>query len=1186
MVHGGGKTLTWIVLSIMGSIVADAMPSFGQIVPDRSLGSESSTVSTNVPLGNDITKLIEGGAVRGNSLFHSFQEFNVNNGQQVYFANPTSIDHIIGRVTGSNVSEIFGRLGVLGNANLFLLNPQGFVFGPNASLDISGAFTASASQSLLLGNGLEFSATNPDSAPLLTINQSPGLGDWLNPTGAIANQGTLSVGQDLTLVGKTLDLSGELNAGNNLTLQASESLQIRDRPTAPSIAFAGSQILIEAPENLEITVLNHPDSGLFSGGDMIFRSANTIITDAYFSSGGNFRLEQMNGDLGTAKSPGDPIIRASGNVSFDNYSGASLHILAGGSVTINNIEITGAEPGNSIQENVTLSDGITTVAIDGNAQPTVDIRAGTTNFNPPGITGSSTGLSSSLNTTGTATSAAISINNIVNPGGLVFLTNQDRSNQELSGEISVNSINGFGSVNGASVFINSKGGININQVIEVSGESGNAGDVFLLAEGDISLPIEAQVLAYGLGGVGGNITLKSDSAINATYLESITFGEGTGGDIRMIAPQITIGDPSLTEPPTGQLGSIAAVLLGKGQGGNVEIEADRLQLSGGNIAIVTAENSLGDSGNMTINADSIVLDNNSLVVAVAMSGNGGDTGDIEVETNNLTIRDGSQLNSQLRGVGNNGDVKVTATDSINITGILDIGPSAIVNEVFLTGIGNGGAIEIQTGSLTITEGGQIRSSTNGTGNSGPIKITADNAIRIDGFAAVPDNTESPFINSLIISGVRPTAVGNGNDITITTNRLIASNGGGITASTQGEGNSGNISIVANEFAVFEGDPSPLSPLRERPFESGAFVAVLAQENAEEDTVTIGNGGILTITTPYLSVLNGAQLRSELATGAQGNTGTIVLNVSDSILLSGAQTGLFSNTEPETTGNGGSIFIDPERLEIKDGAGISVDSQGSGTGGRVEIRADELILENQGFISAETASNNGGDITLQVPDLLLLREGSRISTTAGTSGAGGNGGNIRISTNVLATIPDENNDIAANAFLGSGGNVDITTEGIFGFNFPEQPTPFSDITASSQFGVSGTVVLNNPEVDPSSGLVELSDKVSDPSDKLLVGCAVAEENSFTVTGRGGLPEDPTAPLGGQTLLSDVRDFVTRQNQEPSDRSLDNSISSIREAPIIVEANSWAINEQGTIELVTTLPQETSQKNVYICHNVSH
>ena len=123
-----------------------------QIIPDGTLGSESSrTVPDTV--NNLPSDRISGGATRGSNLFHSFREFNIGEGRGAYFENPSGIANIFTRVTGGQSSNILGTLGVQGNANLFLINPKGIVFGPNARLDLRGSFIGSTADSIVFNNG-------------------------------------------------------------------------------------------------------------------------------------------------------------------------------------------------------------------------------------------------------------------------------------------------------------------------------------------------------------------------------------------------------------------------------------------------------------------------------------------------------------------------------------------------------------------------------------------------------------------------------------------------------------------------------------------------------------------------------------------------------------------------------------------------------------------------------------------------------------------------------------------------------------------------------------------------------------------------------------------------------------------------------------------------------------------------
>jgi filamentous hemagglutinin family protein len=179
-------------------------------------------VQSNEQVGGTIADLIQGGATRSPNLFHSFVQFNVAEGQQVYFANPNGINTILGRVTGVDASEILGTLGVDGGADLFLLNPNGIVFGPNAQLEIAGSFTASTAETLLLGDNLEFRATNPNPVPLLTVDIQPGISGIISgnvpAVGNILNQGRLAVGpgESLTLYGNEVTSRGTLRAPGGL----------------------------------------------------------------------------------------------------------------------------------------------------------------------------------------------------------------------------------------------------------------------------------------------------------------------------------------------------------------------------------------------------------------------------------------------------------------------------------------------------------------------------------------------------------------------------------------------------------------------------------------------------------------------------------------------------------------------------------------------------------------------------------------------------------------------------------------------------------------------------------------------------------------------------------------------------------------------------------------------------------
>ena len=143
-----------------------------QLLPDNSLGNENSVINSI----NSLEDRIDGGAIRGSNLFHSFQEFNIGNNKSVYFNNSTSIQNILTRITGNNSSQIFGKLGVLGDVNLFLINPNGIVFGKNSTLDIKATFVGSTASLINFEDGKTFSAVTPDTKQLLIISEPVGFG--------------------------------------------------------------------------------------------------------------------------------------------------------------------------------------------------------------------------------------------------------------------------------------------------------------------------------------------------------------------------------------------------------------------------------------------------------------------------------------------------------------------------------------------------------------------------------------------------------------------------------------------------------------------------------------------------------------------------------------------------------------------------------------------------------------------------------------------------------------------------------------------------------------------------------------------------------------------------------------------------------------------------------------------------
>ncbi|HEY9850739.1 MAG TPA: filamentous hemagglutinin N-terminal domain-containing protein [Leptolyngbyaceae cyanobacterium] len=1321
---------------------------YPQIIPDNSLGAEGSFVTPS--RGRE---LIEGGAIRDNSLFHSFREFNVNNGQQVYFVNPSGIDNIFSRVTGSNLSRIFGTLGVNGRASLFLINPNGIIFGANARLDIKGLFTATTADSVVFNN-YQFSASNPLAPPILKINITPGLqyGE-IHPAGEINNQGILAVGQDLNLIGGKLNLEGQLYAGNNIVLLATDNVTIRDTFTQPFIAKAGGNLLVQGNQTVDIFALNHPDSGLFSGGSMVLRSANTILGDARYQAGNNFRIERLDGSLGSLSSPKDPVIRANGDVFFDSYQGASLHILAGGKVEIpGTIRVEGADTiANSInptssptEANIILSDG-SAIAINGNAEPTVDIRAGTTAFATP------------FTETGNPTSADINIGSIVFAdannipiAGRVFLTNQYQPNPNLSGNIQLNNtakaaIQNTGLTGGGNVDIDSRGSITIDGPINVSAGfdrntksfGGNAGDVRLIAKDNIIFTPNSAIFSGGL--LGGNITLKTDADIQligtdfAPIITSVSFsdvpgmaggninvnakslflsngalldtrtsgaanagdvtiittsgieltgedsagstsgissrvdvgGTGNSGNLRVESPRLVLRDGTFiatavfgdgiagdlnvkardielvgTSANASVVSGLAAFVEpgGTGKAGNINIETERLTVRDG--GVVTAENrGIGEGGNLTVKAREVNVIGistvnpdlaSALAVAVTQAPTDKSGGNLIIETERLSVLNGAQISVDVEKSGNGGNLQVSAQE-IEVIGYALAGPSSLSALLVQEATGKSGNVSIETQRLTIAEGGQVRVDTFGNGDAGNLAIKAQ---QVEVIGTTINSQFPSSIGALVLGGT-----GKGGNITIETDRLLARDGGQIGAATFGNGDGGTLTINAREIELIGVAPN-------EKFTSGLASSV-------QPTAT-GNGGNVTVVTSNLSVRDGAAVT--VSTQGKGNGGELTINAQKVEITGKSAIGERATSLQAVSGGlgeAGAIKIDTQQLMVGDGARVSVEARGAAKAGDLEVRASDITLDggaigaetesgsqgninlaidnslnlqnnsrisaatingqggtltvnaqnaivldnasqisssatgdggiggniemsggrlqarDRSTIQATTQSGNGGNITLNIADLLILRNNSNISSTAGQAGAGGDGGNITINSPFIVTFPTENSDITAQAYEGKGGNINLTVQSIFGLQVADEISDITnDISASSRLGIDGTVDINTPDIDPSQGLIELLSNLTDPANQIVAGCPAEGGNRFVVTGRGGLPEDPRQALRGQVVMQDLRNRTESNIGRIRDR--ENFAIANPKQPII-EAQGWILNPQGKVELVDNISQ---------------
>jgi filamentous hemagglutinin family protein len=269
---------------------------------------------------------ISGGTQAGQNQFHSFQQFGVNAGQTANFMANPNIANILGRVTGGDASLINGILKVTGsNANLFLINPSGIVFGKDASLNVPAAFTATTANGIGFGNGNWFNAMTSGRSETIGANNYASL--TANPTsfgfvgtsGSLVNAGNLSVnpGQSIALVGGTVVNTGTIAApGGNITIAAipgEKMVRIGQAGTVLSLDLPTSdRALINAPIT---TPLSLP--ALLTGGS-IPSAMGVVVEDGVIKlTGGSASVNGTLNANGTGlQSGGNVVAYADNHLSF------------------------------------------------------------------------------------------------------------------------------------------------------------------------------------------------------------------------------------------------------------------------------------------------------------------------------------------------------------------------------------------------------------------------------------------------------------------------------------------------------------------------------------------------------------------------------------------------------------------------------------------------------------------------------------------------------------------------------------------------------------------------------------------------------------------------------------------------------------------------------------------------------
>ncbi|MBE9157954.1 filamentous hemagglutinin N-terminal domain-containing protein [Nodosilinea sp. LEGE 06152] len=1037
------STLPVCGVLVLGAIatLAAAPPTLAQLVPDTTLGAENSTVTPSALVQGNLVELIGGGAVQGGNLFHSFLEFNVDAGQRVYFANPAGVEAIFSRVTGGNPSNIFGTLGVDGTADLFLMNPNGLVFGPSARLDVQGAFTATTASAIQFGEQGSFDAADPNPLPILTVDPSA---LWFNQLsqGAITSQGILDVeaGQNLVFAGGDLTLDGSiLNVGS----AAGGRIELGAVAGEGAVAFApnGGLVFSETLGRADILIGNGSalDVTANNGGSIALTGRNITISGSQLSAG-------IPPGLGTSQSQSGNIqIRATETVRIEDNSlvnnvifGNAIGNLGTIEIEANNLtarrsQISASTIGSGnagninirVAENIFLDDAnVFSLGGRGVTANAGDINLETTNLalvNGAQISASTFGVGATGNVVVNARdrvsldgfpSAIFSsiFGSSPTPGGNIEITAREfllTNSAKLD-----TSVNGQGE--GGDVIINAQDGVIIDGI-----QSGRPGSSIFSTIEEVS------------SGTAGDIRINTGflALTNGGNIQSLVRGQGDAGDIRIQARDYVVldgfGIQSVTTVPGGQVLNIIASAISSGvtnndgasgNGGNITIQAEDYISLSNNARIessIELETAIGNAGNITLESGSFLMDDARIDTTTVAQGN---AGEVTINARDRVSMDNESLIlSSTSGRGNAGNIDIKAEGTVALNN-----DSVIFSTVERNGQGSAGNISVNSGSLQVSNGSQFLTATLGEGNAGNVLISvADSAVF---------NGRSPGdFSSGIFAFAGEESIGDGGDIQIAARSLSLSEGQ-ITAVTSGNGDGGNILLDIQEETVLDNE---------------TLVSTAVYTDAR------GDAGNIQVNTGTLTANNSGAFESD--TDGFGNAGDITLNVRGDAQFSGAviignrirPSGASSSVNRNGVGDAGAIRLTANSVSLTDSAALQTNTLGQGNGGDIFVEAANQVFLDSARLAAIVGDGtgrsligrgDGGTIRVQAQDLSLVNGAQLQASTFGN----GDAGNIEIDAANTVSLDGEvlvrDDDFLRSAFfsivgitgIGAGGDILVKT----------------------------------------------------------------------------------------------------------------------------------------------------------------
>jgi len=1113
--------------------------SYGQTAPITASGLNTQVSSPSTLPSGQLNYDITGGTRVGTNLFHSFGEFNVPTNNIANFQNTLvngvfpETSNILSRVTGPNgtnpsPSNIFGTIQTtdFGSANLFLMNPAGIVFGPNATLNVGGSVHFTTADYLKLADGAVFNAI-PNSAADALLSTAPlaAFGFLGSNPAAITVQGSqLAVAE-----GKAISL-----VGGDITIQSG---MLGDGTVKPAhLSAPGGQINI---------------ASVGSPGEVLLTSLATAVNvnGQSFTNMGNIALSEGSTLDVSANAAGTVRIRG-GQLTIDNATISADTIDADGAPVAIDINVTGdMYLANELDPALTSRTSGT-----GNAGA-INIQS----QNLDAITSSSDSLVALIDThtsgTGMAGSVAINAGNLHATNNSLFI-DTGTAGTGHGGDVNIQGTNIL--IEGPAI---ATGNFRFGQLL---GEdvSGSAGNLTLTATENLQIGPASTISTEAWFAEAGNLTLEAANILITGNSFVSVDGDFGGATINVTADHLTVEGTSLLNnntvvDPGGDItinarmvdlasgGVIQTSTLGDGAAGNINITA-------------TERFTLNEQGNLQ-NRPTGVLSNST-----GDFGNFGNSGSIMVTTPLLQLFGGAQLNTSTQSSGNAGNISITA-QSITISGerpkeaaesIFEIGStrgsgiySRTVGSDFCIGpCGSAGTITIVTGALTLENGGTINTGTTNNGAAGNIIVNAANAINISG--TMLDETPSSIYSRTV---GQMSDAGSGGNITLTAGQSVTiSDGAAVSASTSGPGNAGNVTI--------EGLASPTQSVLIDGFGSGVFTDTQGSGAGgnifvNANSVTLQNGGTLSATTSgfvpeaaggsitvngdEINLTSGSSINA--STFGAGNAGEISLSANDSVSLeSGAS--ILTQALFNFGGNGGPVTISAPTVRLQDSSIVTLafgfgSELSTASAGSVTINAPTSVSLTNGTINSSIfdTAGNAGTIEITSPAITLL-SASTISSAAFNSGfspdgspvglpTDGNGGLVKLDAGQLM-LSDGSQILTQTSGGGKGGDVQV-----FGLSGPGSVA--TDVTITSGAGI----FTNTADIGSAGDISIHADRVMVTDGGQMqaatggpgAGGTITIQATEQVTVSGETIACPTCPAGSQTSPSQLNTSSSSDGQ---------------------------------------------------------